>query len=302
MRTPFSLILILLLVTLSAVAAPQEGAVEGTLDPQDACAQVSAVPAGAGAGTAAVDAKDGKFRLPLAAGTYTIVVSATTSSFPVRLENVVVRPGETTVLPTVLIVPGCGRAVLSGKVVPPLPDREVKLFAGNRERASARTDSQGRYRFTGLPAGEYEVRTSAPGHAQDLAPVTIPENQRVQQNMALLPVVAADGVDWANGKVRATGVGYPPQNGGSPAAARAMTQRAAIADGQRNLLKAVEQIKIDGQRSVKSLMATQNGTVRIQGYLKGYTVVSEQMKEDGRIEVILELPLTGPQGLSRFVE
>jgi hypothetical protein len=80
-----------------------------------------------------------------------------------------------------------------------------------------------------------------------------------------------------------------------------MTQRAALADAQRNLLRTVEQIKIDGERNVRAIMRDRNVTERVQGYLKGYTVVSERELEGGRIEIILELPLTGSAGLSRFI-
>jgi hypothetical protein len=63
----------------------------------------------------------------------------------------------------------------------------------------------------------------------------------------------------------------------------------------------IEQIKIDGGRSVGSMMASGKYSERIQGFVKGYTMVRERELEDGKIEVILELPLTGPAGLSRYV-
>jgi hypothetical protein len=112
---------------------------------------------------------------------------------------------------------------------------------------------------------------------------------------------AAEGVDWAAGKVRATGIGSPPQNTDNPANIRAMTQRAAVADAQRNLLRTVQQIKIEGGRTVGTIMQSRSGAERIQGYLEGYTIVSERELGDGRIEVILELPLTGPKGLSGYL-
>jgi hypothetical protein len=301
MRVPFTLILILAVLSSLADGAPQEGVVEGTFVPADATAQVSALQEGKAIATTRSGEQKGKFRLSLAAGTYTIVVSAPVSSFPIRLDGVVVTAGETTVLLPLLIVPGSGKAVLEGRVIPPRPDSEVKLLSEGKERAAARTDREGRYEFRELTAGVYEVRASAPGHAADLTPVVIPENQRVQQTTVLLPIVAVDGVDWAAGKVHATGVGSPPKDVGNAGAARAMTQRAALADAQRNLIRTVEQIKIDGSRSVGTIMRTGNGTERIKGYLKGYTVVSEQELEDGRIKVILELPLTGPAGLSRYI-
>jgi hypothetical protein len=48
-------------------------------------------------------------------------------------------------------------------------------------------------------------------------------------------------------------------------------------------------------------MGSRTGAERIQGFLKGYTIVSERELKDGRIEIILELPLTGPAGLSRYI-
>ena len=297
-----SIILVFIVVLSSpAVGAPREGAVEGTLVPSDATAQVSARQEGSVIATTRAGGQGGAFRLPLAAGTYSIVVSAPVSSFPIRLDGVAVRAGETTALPPILIMPGSGKAVLEGRVVPPRPDSEITLLSGGKERASARTDREGRYEFRELPAGTYEVRAAATGHAADVAPVVIPENQRVRLTSVLLPVVETDGVDWAVGKIRATGVGSPPKEAGNAAAARAMTQRAAIADAQRNLLRIVQQIKIDGTRSVGTLMQSGNGVERIEGYLRGYTVVSERELGDGRIEVILELPLTGPGGLSRYI-
>jgi hypothetical protein len=110
-----------------------------------------------------------------------------------------------------------------------------------------------------------------------------------------------DGVDRRAGTIRATGIGSPPQNTGNPSADRAMTERAAMADAQRNLLRIVEQIKIDNQRSVRSVMSTEKGAQRIQGYLSGFRVVSERDLADGRIEIILELPLKGPTGLQQYL-
>jgi hypothetical protein len=295
------LILILLVLSSVAIGATQEGAVEGTLIPPDATAQVSAVREGNTIATVRAGGQGGKFRLSLAAGTYTIIVSAPVSSFPIRLDSVVVNPGETTTLSPIRIVPGSGKAVLAGRIVPPRPNSEVKLIHEGKERAAMRTDPEGRYEFKELPAGTYEVRATAPGHADDIAPVVIPENQTVRQTAVLLPIVAINGVDWAAGKIRATGIGLPPPNPENAGQARAMTQRAAIADAQRNLLRTVEQIKIDGGRSVGTIMQSRNGAERIQGFVKGYTVVSERELDGGRLEIVLELPLTGPSGLSRFI-
>jgi hypothetical protein len=301
MRLPIKLVLIVLVLTASAAGAPQQGSIEGTLAPRGAAAEIAAQKGGVSVAVVQAKGEAGKFRIPLAPGTYTILVSAPVSSFPIRLDNIVVRPGVATVLPELLIVPGSGKAVLSGRVIPPLPGSEIRLIQEGRERAAARTDREGRYEFRELPAGEYELRATAPGHAEDIAPVTVPENQRVRQTAVLFPVSAVDGVDWAAGKIRATGVGSPPQNAANAAQARAMTERAAMAAAQRNLLRIVRQITIGNGRTVGNFMETLSGAERIEGFLKGYRVVSERELPDGSIETVLELPLTGPAGLSRYL-
>jgi hypothetical protein len=300
MRTLIKQILVMLALSSVAMSAPQEGAIEGTLDPHESSARVSATQEGKEVAAVSAGGQNGKFRLGLSPGTYTIIVTAPASSFPIRLDNIVVKPGETTALPPLRIMPGSGKAVLAGRITSPRL-AEVRLIQEGKERAAVRTDQEGRYEFKELPAGNYEVRATAPGYAQDIAPVNIPENQQVQQTAVLFPIVATDGVDWAAGKIRAAGVGSPPANAENAAQARAMTERAAIADGQRNLLRTIEQIKFDGGRSVGTMMRTRNAAERIQGFVKGYTVVSERQLEGGRIEVILELPLTGPSGLSRYI-
>jgi hypothetical protein len=301
MRITITLILILAVLSSFASGGAQEGAVEGTFMPSDATAQVSAIQEGKDIAMTHAGEQRGTFRLPLAAGTYTIMVSSPVSSFPIRLDGVVVKAGATTKLPPLLIMPGSSKAVLEGRVIPPRMDSDITLLSEGKKRARLRTDREGRYEFRELPAGTYEVRASAPGYAADMTPIVIPENQRVQQTAVLLPIVATDGVDWAAGKVRATGVGSSPKDAGNTGAVRAMAQRAALADAQRNLLRTVEQIKVDGNRTVGTIMRSRTGAERIQGFLKGYTIVSERELEDGRIEIILELPLTGSVGLSRYI-
>ena len=48
-------------------------------------------------------------------------------------------------------------------------------------------------------------------------------------------------------------------------------------------------------------MSDKNFASKIQGFLKGYTVVSERELQDGKFEIVLELPLNGPAGLSRYI-
>ncbi len=292
---------VLFILLLSACHAKQDGAIEGTVVPAGTTASISALQGGKNILTVNAAGQDGKFKLALSAGSYTVSVSAPNSPYPLQLNDVVVKPGETTILSPIELMPPAGKSVLTGKIIPPRPDSEVRLIYEGKERAAVHTDNEGRYEFRELPAGTYEVRAKAPGHAEDAARVVIPENQNVEQAAVLFPIVSIDGVDWTAGKIRATGTGLPPRNAANDSVRRAMAERAALADGQRNMLRIIEQIRIDTGRNVKDAMRSKNIATRIEGFLKGYTVVSEREGEGGRIEVVLELPLTGPAGLSRYI-
>jgi hypothetical protein len=291
---------LLLVLSLFSCRIGKDGAIEGTVDPPGSQARITASSGGKDVQTIPSAAPDGKFRLALAAGTYTITVTAPGSSFPLRFDGIVVRPGETTTLPPVQLPPSAGAAGLSGKVVPPVQGSEVKLFSEGRERAAVHTDSRGRYEFKEIPEGSYEVRASLPGYAEDRSPVAVAGNN-VEHTALLLPISAIDGVDWAGGTIRAKGIGLPPQKAANPTVRRAMAGRAALSDGRRNLLRTIEQIKLPSGRDVRTTMQNPGFAERIQGFVKGYTVVSEQELEGGKVEIILELPLTGGSGLSRSI-
>ena len=48
-------------------------------------------------------------------------------------------------------------------------------------------------------------------------------------------------------------------------------------------------------------MGSKNVALKIEGFLKSFTIVSERERENGKFEVVLELPLTGPAGLTRYI-
>jgi hypothetical protein len=229
------------------------------------------------------------------------IVISCLSACQSKQDGSAVKSRETTTLSPVDRAQTAGKSVIYGKVSPPRPDTEVKLLYEGKERAAARTDNEGKYEFKELPAGTYVMRANAAGHADDAAQVVIAENQKVEQNAVLLPITGIDGVDWASGKIRSTGVGNPPQNVSNDTARREMTKRAALADAQRNMVRTIEQIRINADQTVKTAMNSPTVALKIQGFLKGYTVVSERQLDNGKIEIILELPLTGPAGLSRYL-
>jgi hypothetical protein len=301
MHTAHKIFLVLFVLSLFSCHANQDGIVEGIIVPSGTSAQISAIRDGKNLLTVPAGGQDGKFKLTLAAGTYTIHIAASGSAYPLTLDNIVVKPGETTILSPIELMPSAGKASLFGRVIPPRPGSEVKLMYEGKERASVQTDREGKYEFKELPAGTYVVQARSPGHAEDTAQVVIIGNQKVEQTAVLFPIVSIDGVDWAAGKIRATGIGMPPEKAANDSVRRAMAQRAALTDAQRNMLRTIEQIRISDSQDVKDAMRSKDVASRIQGFLKGYTVVSERELEGGRIEVVLELPLNGPAGLSKYI-
>ena len=286
---------------LFACTTAKDGAIEGTILPQGTGATLAVLQGGKKVRTLPLAGSESKFRLALAAGTYRITVTARTSSSYRAVDNVVVRAGETTLLPPVNLAMPEGKATLSGRILPPQQGSEVVLYHEGKERAAVHTDAEGKYEFTELPAGTYDVEAHSPGHAADTARVNIRGDEKVEQTSVLFPVVDVNGVDWSTGKIRATGIGRPPLNGTNASVRRAMAERAAIADGQRNLLRIIGQIRLDSSRTVQDTMTSGAATSRIQGFISGYRLVSERDIDGGAIEVTLEVPLTGPDGLSRII-
>jgi len=289
------------LVGLSLTACPskQDGAIEGTVVPPTAGIQIAATQSGAVVKAVEADIETGNFTMALAPGTYDVKVTTPTSPFPLTFPAVVVQPAKTTTLPFIELESGAASSSLAGAIAPGGADTHITLLYEGKERAGIRTDSDGAYEFTGLAAGRYALRVNAPGYAQDTVELSIPARQRAQQNVRLLYISNVDGVDWTAGTIRALGTGLPPKKAPNATIRRAMAKRAALADGQRNLLRAIEQIKVNPDQTLKTLMNEKRYTVQVQGFIKGYRIVEERQGDAGRIEVILELPLTGAGGLAK---
>jgi len=252
--------------------------------------------------TSVTNTQNGEFSLSLQPGTYDMTVLATSTPLPLQFTGIRVEAGKVTYLAPFDLTPLRGKGAVSGKVIPACPNAEVKLIYEGKERAAIRTDNEGKFEFRELPTGSYLITANAPGHAKDSIPITLGENQNLEQNASLLPISPVNGVDWSTGTIRATGIGLPPHNPSNSTVRHEMAKRAALVDGERNLLKTIEQIRISEYRDIKEAMRVHTFAVRIQGFIKGYTVISERELEDGKVEIVLELPLTGPSGLSRYIQ
>ncbi len=289
------------LVAALACTSKQDCGVEGIVSPPNAGARITATQDGKAIAVVDVNSPDGKFGMALAPGKYDVNVTVPSSPLPLSFPGVVVEPGKTTTLPPIDLAMPAGRSVLSGTIVPAGTGTRVTLLYEGKERATANTDAEGKYEFTGLPAGTYTVQASSPGYVNDAAAINLSGAQKVVQNIRLLYISSVDGADWTTGKIHARGVGMPPKNPANAATSREMAKRAALADAQRNLLKALEQIKASPDQSLKSFIGVKNYTEKFQGFIQGYRIVREQELGDGTVEIELELPLTGPSGLSAVI-
>ena len=208
--------------------------------------------------------------------------------------------GKAATLPSVEVAQLSGTAALSGTVSPGGAGARVTLFYEGKERAAAAVAPGGKYEFTALPAGNYTLQAEANGYAADRVEVRLPENQKATQNLRLLFVSSIDGVDWNRGTIRAKGKGLFPPNATNRTVMRQLAKRAALAEAEKNLLKIIAQLKAGPALDLKTSMTVASFTLRIQGFIHGHKIVGERELDDG-VEVELELPLTGPSGLTRHL-
>lgn len=280
----------------------QAGTIEGTVSPPVAGVRITALQNGRIISSADAGAQDGRFGIVLPPGIYDLSISVPNAPFPLHFQGIRLEPGKTIDLSRIEIPsPSPGKAVLSGRVFPTVAGTMVSISGEGRETAWVNADHEGNYVFKELPAGSYTLLTRAPDYASDTVAMSISHEETATQNIRLLYASAIEGVDWAAGKVRVTGVGMPPADATNMTIRREMARRAALADAQRKLMKAVAEVKAGPDLSMKSLMGEKNFSRKIQGFIKGYRIVAERELDGGKIEIDLELPLTGQSGLSRYL-
>jgi hypothetical protein len=295
-------LMLLSLLVLNACPGKKEGAVEGQVTPAGAGIRIVVLLQGKNLAQADAGTQDGRFRIVLPTGTYEIKVTAPSSPYPLTLSGIVVNPGETTSLAPISLAAPKGTGSITGKVLAAGTGTHVVLLAEGIERAVVNTSVDGKYEFEGLPAGRYTLHVSSPGYANDSIAVGVSDERRTAQDIRMLYITAIEGIDWSTGKVRARGIGLPSKQATTPTIRREMAKRAAVADAERNLLRIVELINVGpGQKLTESLS---EGTFaqKLQGYLRGYRIAAERDMDGGKVEVELELPLTGVGGLASFLQ
>ena len=101
-------------------------------------------------------------------------------------------------------------------------------------------------------------------------------------------------INWSQGYVQAVGVGAPSPQAPNPSAARLWAERAAKADGYRNLLETVRGVRVDAETTVENYVTTSDVIrTRVDGIVRGATVVDKRYMSDGAVELTLRMPLQG---------
>lgn len=107
------------------------------------------------------------------------------------------------------------------------------------------------------------------------------------------PVGDNGSVDWSQQKIKATGIGAPNPNA-PPGAQRAGAITAAKSDALRNLLATVRGMYLTSETTVNNAIV-ENDVIktRVEGFLRGFTVVDTRYMSDQSVEVDVEVPLSG---------
>lgn len=293
-----SFIIVLSVLALTACPGQKEGFVEGQVSPAGPDIRIIALKDGKPTAETNAGSLDGKFRITLPAGSYEIRVMIPTSPYPLSFPGIVVKSGETTVLAPISFSSSKGSGVLTGKVIASGSATRVTLLEEGIERASINTNSEGKYEFEGLPSGRYTLQVSSPGYANDSITVGVSDDRRTVQDIRQIYITAIEGIDWNGGKIRARGIGLPPKQAPTPTVRRELAKRAALADAERNMLRILEMINVAPGQKLSSIVGGGNLDKKLSGYVQGYRLAVERDMDGGKIEVEIELPLTGAGGLA----
>jgi hypothetical protein len=121
-----------------------------------------------------------------------------------------------------------------------------------------------------------------------LCATSLAYSQVVTQNVGTSGVV-----DWSRQSIRATGIGAPRPDD-PPGAQRINAIRVAKTDAFRNLLETVKGVNVTSETTVRNAMV-ENDVIntRVDGFVRGFTVVDTRYMSDQSIEVEIEVSLAG---------
>lgn len=100
-------------------------------------------------------------------------------------------------------------------------------------------------------------------------------------------------INWTQGVITAQGYGTYPQNISMPAQRRLLARRAAIVDGQRNLLEMTKGVRLTSMTKVVDMMVENSTTAtRVEGLIKGAAPSKESYQNDIYV-VTMTMPIGG---------
>lgn len=106
--------------------------------------------------------------------------------------------------------------------------------------------------------------------------------------------LANGAINWQTMKLRVAGSGAPNPNAPSVVVARLGAERAALLNAYAQALETLKGVHITAETTVENFVTTSD-TIRsrVEGVLRGATVVDRRYLHDTGVEVTIEVPLTG---------
>jgi hypothetical protein len=102
-------------------------------------------------------------------------------------------------------------------------------------------------------------------------------------------------VDWTTGELLVKGSGAPNMTLPTEAARRLSAEKAAKVDAQRNMLEAIQGVRVDAMTTVENFTATSDVIkTQVSGFLRGASLKGDpRYLSDGAVEVVYSIKLTG---------
>ena len=130
--------------------------------------------------------------------------------------------------------------------------------------------------------------------------LAVPVAGNCQEGQDLIELSLKGSINWSEGVVQAVGIGAPSEKHYGKPSARPMALRAAKLDAMRNILEAINGVRIDGSTIVRDY-AVESDIIRskVEGMIQGAEIVKQEYLSDGTIEITMAMSLRG--GFSQLV-
>lgn len=113
-----------------------------------------------------------------------------------------------------------------------------------------------------------------------------------QDSQDLIEKMGSGSINWSRGLVVAKGIGAPPRKYYGKPQARPTALRAAQLDAMRNILEAVQGVRIDSKTTVKNFSVVSDTiSAQVEGLVQGAKVIKQEYMSDGTVEVFVEMSL-----------